>query len=194
MNFNTSKFIANVRKIHLTTIQERRAYNLIPGGKVLTRLENFIDYGDNQHISEALDKTCDNFVGNTMFRVLLSKLPPGQKIKITNIGPSQTRQLINQKGSSYSHRTHKVKINLNVYNNFCIGIPERQYYCVDKDEVDIKHKSIAESLFHEFTHCLHHIEDAVRYDLYRKSKLPDDNPWGDKEERRTISGYIEADT
>ncbi|MDR1609401.1 MAG: hypothetical protein LBR78_00915 [Holosporales bacterium] len=49
-------------------------------------------------------------------------------------------------------------------------------------------------MFHEFTHCLHEVEDRGRYRVYRAPKsLPDGNPWGKKEERRTISGYIEAD-
>jgi hypothetical protein len=36
---------------------------------------------------------------------------------------------------------------------------------------------------------LHHIEDATRYDLDRYSSVP--RPWHSKEERRTISGYID---
>jgi hypothetical protein len=74
-----------------------------------------------------------------------------------------------------------------------MGIPERQYYCMDeRGNISLKLKSLSSSIFHEFTHCLHEIEDRGRYDVDRHSVVPD--PWTDREERRTISGYIEADT
>jgi hypothetical protein len=54
---------------------------------------------------------------------------------------------------------------------------------------------MAGSMFHEFTHCLHEVEDRRRYSEYRdKDSLPDGDQWHTKEERRTISGYVGADT
>jgi hypothetical protein len=47
MEFNTPKFIASVRKIHLTTTKERQVYNSIPVEQVRPMLDNFIDYEGN---------------------------------------------------------------------------------------------------------------------------------------------------
>jgi hypothetical protein len=124
------------------------------------------------------------------------KLPAGQKLRIVDIGPDEAKKTPDkQTGSSYSHAMHAVKINLNVYDKLGVGIPDRQYYCVDETgNIALKLKSVSSSLFHEFTHCLHHMEDWRRYDSYRaKKSLPDGDPWSTKEERRTIAGYIEAD-
>jgi hypothetical protein len=39
------------------------------------------------------------------------------------------------------------------------------------------------------------VEEEARYCAYsNRYSLPTDDPWENKEERRTISGYIEADT
>jgi hypothetical protein len=136
-----------------------------------------------------------------MFRRLIielslhkGELPPGLKIKIINLAANDETK---NEGSRYSHTTYTVKVNLSRYNDDGTGTPERQYYCVDDNSnITTKHKSLAGSLFHEFTHCLHHIEDRKMYDLYRHSKpytIPGDeeNPWTNREERRTISGYID---
>ncbi|MDR2666920.1 MAG: hypothetical protein LBB34_02275 [Holosporales bacterium] len=37
------------------------------------------------------------------------------------------------------------------------------------------------------------MENIERYNLYCKNEFPDDNPWDDMEEQRTIAGYVEAD-
>ncbi|MDR0695701.1 MAG: hypothetical protein LBF56_02960, partial [Holosporales bacterium] len=69
---------------------------------VRNALDNVIDY-DRSLFSKALDEICNNIVGNTMFKLLLTKLPPGQKVKISDIGPEQTltgKVPIDQKGSS----------------------------------------------------------------------------------------------
>jgi hypothetical protein len=121
-------------------------------------------------------------------------MPIGRKVKIINRGPAEiTKELIEQKGSSY--KNYEVKINPNVYDSNGIGIPERQYYCVDdKSQIVLKLKSVAGSLFHEFTHCLHHVEDPEKYVVYYdEESLPEKDPWGTKEERRTISGYTKKD-
>jgi hypothetical protein len=87
-----------------------------------------------------------------------------------------------------------------MYGSDGVGIPERQYYCVDADgNIIHKRKSLVGSLFHEFTHCLHHIGDGMRYCVYSgEDSLSDDSPsfqklWSTREELRTISGYVAAD-
>jgi hypothetical protein len=185
-NFNATAFLEDANKVHLTNP------DTIPDYEVREKLNTFVDYGGNPRFSTALDEICTNVVGRTMFKMLMRKLPSGQMLKITDIGPVEAlSSLSKQKGSSYEN--YEVKINLNVYDRYGLGIPEKQYYCIDKDDITIKLKSIAGSIFHEFTHCLHETEDATRYALYGAGAPLKGNPWTDKEERRTISGYIEAD-
>jgi hypothetical protein len=191
MNINKELFIEDVKKIHLNNPEESIAFDAIQDEEVRQKLSNFIDCGDNTRISMALNEICTNLIGRTMFKLLMSRLSHGKKVKITDIGPRETGKTpIEQKGSSYGN--YEVKINLNVYDRYGVGIPERQYYCLDVDDLSIKRKSIAESLFHEFTHCLHHIEDVDRYITYYEEKLS--ALWDNKEELRTIAGYIEPDT
>jgi hypothetical protein len=184
MNFNKELFLENTRNIHLINT------NTIPDYEVREKLNTFVDYEGNPRISTALGEICTNVVGRTMFKILMSTLPPGQKIRITNIGPMEAlNPLIKQNGSSYLN--YELEINLNLYDRFGIGVPERQYYCLDKDDITIKRKSIAGSIFHEFTHCLHHVEDRERYNSYVEVKLS--GLWSNKEELRTIAGYVDAD-
>jgi hypothetical protein len=188
--------------------------------KVLSELLSIIDYDDLDYgdrpislVFDALAEICNNIVGNAMFRRLITeislyneKLPPVAKkrmIKIVNLGAEEETR---DEGSRYSHTTYTVKVNLNMYDDDGTGIPGRKYYGLD-DSGNITHKdkSLVGSLFHEFTHCLHHVENSELYDLYRKSKLPTipedektlknqlnkGNPWTNKEERRTISGCMD---
>jgi hypothetical protein len=189
-NFNTVAFLEDAMKVHL------RVGDTLSDADVMRKLDTFIDYGDNCRFSKALDEICTNVVGRTMFKLLICKLTPCRILKIIDVGPNETGELLHdQTGSSYSYSTHTVKINLNVYSSSGIGISERQYYCMDsKRNIVPKLKSLSASVFHEFVHCLHHLEDGIRYDAYRdKNSLPAGNPWTTKEELRTISGYIEKD-
>jgi hypothetical protein len=191
--FNRTLFLNDVKNIHLKP-NELPKFESVLEKDVRLKLDEFLEY-DKALFSKALDDVCNNFVGNTMFRLLVIKMPAGQKVKVVNIGPNLIGEsLTKQKGSSYDGRN--VKINLNVYDSSGIGIPERQYYCADaKGQIVLKLKSVVGSLFHEFTHCLHHIEEPEKYVMYSNiTSLPKNNPWGTKEERRTISGYIEKDT
>jgi hypothetical protein len=169
---------------------------------ILSKLDSIIDgsdldYGDRSQslLTDALANICDNPVGNTMFRILLTKLPPGQRIKIINLAANDATK---DQGSRYSHTTHTVKINLNMYHDDGSGIQGRQYYGIDENgNIIHKPKSLAGSLFHEFTHCLHHVSNSKKYmlDIDKKS-LPKGilrNTWTNKEERRTISGYIDSE-
>jgi hypothetical protein len=184
-NFNTTAFLEDAKRIHL------KVGDTLPDLNIKERIDEVIDY-DKSLFSMALDEICKNIVGNTMFRLLVSKKPPGRRLRIVDIGPEQTGKLLSkQKGSSY--KNYSVKINSNVYSRDGVGIPERQYYCVDeRDNVSLKMKSLSASLFHEFTHFLHHVEDRRRYSEYSaENSLPDGDIWHTKEERRTISGYID---
>jgi hypothetical protein len=185
MNFNTQLSIEDVRKVHLSNL------NTIPDDEVREKLNTFVDYEGNPRFSTALGEICTNVVGRTMFKILMLKKPSGKKLKIIDIGPREAKKcLIYQKGSSYENC--EVYINLNVYDSYGVGMPERQYYCVDEGDLSIKRKSIAESLFHEVTHCLHYVEDEEKYITCYNARLSE--LWSDKEELRTISGYIEPDT
>ncbi|MDR1609749.1 MAG: hypothetical protein LBR78_02770 [Holosporales bacterium] len=195
MSFNTTAFLEDAKRIHL------KEGDTLPDIDVRRMLSAITLHGftadDRERISKALDDICSNVVGNTMFGLLMTKLPPGLRLRIIDIGPEQTRTEkppIGQKGSSYSHEIHTVNINLNVYYRSGIGIPCRQYYCIDeRGGITTKPKSISSSLFHEFTHFLHHIEDPVRYDRDRHSPDPEDELWTSREECRTIAGYISPD-
>jgi hypothetical protein len=130
-----------------------------------------------------------------MFRILITKLTPGQKVKIVDLGPEQSvNPLIKQDGSSFAHDIYTVKINTNVYDSSGKGLAERQYYCVnEKGEITLSRKAIVTSMFHEFTHCLHYVEDAIRYKRASKTNSPDNGKmWGNDEECRTISGHVAA--
>jgi hypothetical protein len=83
-----------------------------------------------------------------------------------------------------------------VYSGSGVGVQERQYYCIDKARNSIIHKlkSVPHSMFHEFIHCLHHIEDGCSYGRDRIPTKPEDELWTSKEECRTIAGYINRST
>jgi hypothetical protein len=190
--FARTLFLNDVKNIHLKP-EELPKFESVQETDVRDKLDEFLEY-DTALFSKALDDVCNNFVGNTMFRLMMIKLPVGQKVKIIDIGPSEKDYaLTKQDGSSYG--AYEVWINLNIYDNSGVGISQRQYYCVDaKGQIVLKLKSMAGSLFHEFTHCLHHVEDTEKYAIYSKREsLLKDNPWRTKEERRTISGYTEKD-
>jgi hypothetical protein len=161
MEFNTPKFATSIRKIHLTTIQERQAYNSIPGGKARIRLDAFIDYDNNPRISAALDEICNNIVGNTIFRVLMSKMVVNNILnnrgKLMIVEQTRKRQ-----GSGFSHDEFEVRINLSRYEINGIGIASRQYYYIKEDgTLGTKLKSLSGSLFHEFCHGLHHVSGTT---------------------------------
>ncbi|MDR1234396.1 MAG: hypothetical protein LBJ92_04635 [Holosporales bacterium] len=176
--FNRAVFLEDTNKTHpiMSNIPDIR-----------DKIDEFIDY-DKSLFSKALDDVCNNIVGNSMFTLLMMNLPPNKKLSIINIGPAEARtgdQLVDQTGSSYSSTNYAVKINPNVYDSDGIGIPDRQYYCIDeKGNITLKLKSLSGSIFHEFTHCLHHIDGTMT-----KNKTRD--MWDSEEERRTISGYME---
>jgi hypothetical protein len=123
-----------------------------------------------------------------------------QKLKIINIGPEEAgEEPVEQNGSSYGNG--EVLINLNLYENETgTGIKERQYYFVDQYGIPLKKlKSVANSLFHEFTHCLHDAENSDLYSLYCQppgEKDPNEEyiVWSNSEEERTIAGFIPPNT
>jgi hypothetical protein len=194
--FNEEAFLEDAEKIHLKSDDELSAFESVPYTDVRSRLANitlagFTDDG-KALLSKSLDDICNNVVGKTMFRLLIAKKDPSE-LTITNIASREYGQpLVKQEGSSYDD--YDVWINLNVYDSSGVGIPERRYYYVDERKNITKGlKSLSGSLFHEFVHCLHDVENRIQYVTYYHSQLSGNNYWDDKEERRTISGYIEAD-
>ncbi|MDR1907997.1 MAG: hypothetical protein LBQ43_04030 [Holosporales bacterium] len=187
--FNTNMFIKDVMQVHLSS-NELQKFESIKG--VRERLREFIDY-DSALFTHALDEICRNTVGVTLFRLFLTKRAPGApKIKIENIGPAQQEEygepFAEQEGSSYENNV--VRINLNLYDSSGKGIPERQYYFVEKNgKIIRKGKSMPGSIFHEFVHALHEIEDKAQYKKNGDDEFCD--YWTDKEELRTISGYMD---
>ncbi|MDR1234398.1 MAG: hypothetical protein LBJ92_04645 [Holosporales bacterium] len=180
--FNRAVFLEDTNKTHpiMSNIPDIRS-----------KIDEFIDY-DKSLFSKALDDICNNIVGNSMFTLLMMKLSPGKRLKIINIGPEEAgKQPVDQTGSSCFW--HGININLNVYDISGVGIPERQYYCIDeKGNITLKLKSLSGSIFHEFVHCLHYAEDPIGCGADAdENSLPKGNPWTSNEELRTISGYID---
>ncbi|MDR1208093.1 MAG: hypothetical protein LBJ89_01945, partial [Holosporales bacterium] len=198
--FNNVKFLEDVRKVHLQSKEELAEFDAVTD--VRTRLNDMTlceFVGDELTLIHcSLDNICANFVGETMFRLLVAKKDP-KKLNITNIAiQEEQKELVKQLGSSYGDG--EVQINLNLYDKFGIGIKERQYYCIDQYNVPSeKPKSVEISLFHEFTHCLHDAED---HDLYNHYSQPHDGEYSDEEkvvwsnceEQRTIAGFIAPNT
>ncbi|MDR1234417.1 MAG: hypothetical protein LBJ92_04740 [Holosporales bacterium] len=192
-NFNKEVFLRDVgvsaNLIGMFSRVNRTRYTVSNIPDIRDRIDEFIDY-DKSLFSKALDDICNNIVGNTMFTLLMMNLPPDQKLRIINIGPEEAKEpLVKQIDGSYA--MHVVKINLNVYDSSDVGIPDRQYYCIDENcNITLKLKSLSGSLFHEFTHCLHHMENACKYKEDNDKKQFRHNPWYTAEECRTISGDL----
>jgi hypothetical protein len=171
--FNNVKFLEDVRKVHLQSKEELAAFDAVTN--VRTSLNDMTLCGfvgdELTLIHRSLDDICANFLGETMFRLLVAKKDP-KKLKITNIGHQQSKPLLIQDGSSYGD--NEVQINLNLYDRVGIGIPEKQYYGISNNIPSKKPKSVENSLFHEFTHCLHDAENAALYEhYYKKPKKKD---------------------
>jgi hypothetical protein len=186
--FNNMKFLEDVRKVHLQSNEEFAAFNAVTDVRNRRNDMTLCEFvGDELTlIHRSLDNICANVVGETMFRLLMAKKNP-KELKITNIGPQEAKEkLVKQLGSSYGNG--EVQINLNLYDLAGIGIQERQYYGINANNTqELKPKSVSNSLFHEFTHCLHDIEDSSDY---CRAYNQEDHTWGDHEEMRTIAGYM----
>jgi hypothetical protein len=137
-------------------------------------LRNYAQH--KQAFNKALNEICNNVVGNTLFRLLLIKMNGSRKIHLVNY---------NEDGSRFSNRDFAVKVNLSFYNYEGVGIPSRQYYCLNQDgTVSTKLKSLVGSIFHEFCHALHYVSGATADDT------EDGSIWNNKEELRTITGHM----
>jgi hypothetical protein len=116
-----------------------------------------VDYGKNPRFSKALNEICENLVGRTMFKVLMTKMILRHK----TMRICEHHSLLH--GSSY--KDNAVYINLSFYNASGTGIADRQYYYVDKgNQIKTKLKSLAGSVFHEFCHGLHDIGGTTKPD------------------------------
>jgi hypothetical protein len=179
MQFNEIKFLENVQKIHLNP-GEFSIYSAIPDAEVREKLEDFIDYGKNPRFSTALDEICENIVGRTMFRVLITKLK--NKKKIMHIEPHD------EDGSKY--KKFVVYVNLSFYEENSTGISSRKYFFLDeREEIKMKLKSLAGSIFHEFCHGLHHISGTVSKVKTVCITYKIQGAWRNDEELRTITCF-----
>jgi hypothetical protein len=181
MNFNESKFLENVQKIHLKS-NEISIYRAIADTAVRMKLDEFVDYGKNPRFSAALDEICANIVGRTMFKLLMTKMSVHkQTMRILE-------HTVEKYGSYYSKNT--VYINLNRYEADGSGKTHRQYYgATEEGKIFPKLKSMAGSIFHEFCHALHHISrtnmERRIYEICISVELR--KVWGEDEEFRTIN-------
>ncbi|MDR1236081.1 MAG: hypothetical protein LBJ96_03665, partial [Holosporaceae bacterium] len=178
--FNEIKFLENVQKIHLNP-EELSIYSAIPDAEVREKLEEFVKYGKNPRFSAALDEICENIVGRTMFKVLITKLK--NKKKIMHIEPHD------EDGSKY--KKFIVYVNLSFYEENGTGVSLRKYFYLDeKGEIKTKLKSLAGSVFHEFCHGLHDISGTDVHGIKRICTMHKiDDAWRDDEELRTITCF-----
>jgi hypothetical protein len=183
MIFDHLKFANAVKSLHIKP-EEILTYEAIPDSEVRKKLDDFIDYGENPRFSKALDEICENLVGRTMFKVLMTKM-------ILQHKTMSMCEHHNPKIGSY-YQNNIVYINLSFYEVSGIGIPSRQYYYIDeKHQVKTKLKSLAGSIFHEFCHGLHHVSETHKeysvYVLCISEALK--YVWGEDEELRTITCF-----
>jgi hypothetical protein len=188
MNFNETKFLENAPKIHLKP-EELPTYAAIADADVRVKLDEFVDYDANPRFSATLGEICENLVGRTMFKLLITKMIAGNTLK-TNGKIKIQEQDEKPKGSRFSSKEWAVKINSDFYEPDGTGISDRQYYGVTEEaEVDLKLKSMAGSAFHEFCHALHYISGTnMKYKIYNICiSVELQEVWGEDEEFRTIN-------
>jgi hypothetical protein len=182
MIFNQLKFTNAAKSIHVKS-EEISTYESIPDSEVRTKFSGFIKYGENPRFSKALDEICENIVGRTMFKILMTKLTTQHKTMCIceHHDPKE--------GSYYEESV--VYVNLSFYKENGEGIPSRYYfYITDTGEIKLKLKSLVGSIFHEFCHGLHDISGTYLSEIKTictTHKIQD--AWGDAEELRTITCF-----
>ncbi|MDR2576828.1 MAG: hypothetical protein LBC42_02140 [Puniceicoccales bacterium] len=178
-------FLRDAEKLHLT-FDETVVYSQIEDADVRKRLREFVDYEGT--FAEVLDEICSNVVGRTLFRLVATKAAMkrgGQRIGLYDGA---------QNSNLYSRKDFAVLINLRMFDDRGIGIDARQYYCIDEDgQIVPKRKTLVGTLFHEFCHALHDIEQIS--EITEAGELHNSNyilgcTWDNAEELRTISGCI----
>jgi hypothetical protein len=179
MIFNNEKFTNAVKSIHLKP-EEFSTYESIPDSEVRTKLNGFIDYGENPRFSVALEEICENIVGRTMFRILMTKLMLRHKRML----------LTHHDGDGSKYEESVVYVNLSFYKENGGGIPSRYYFYIDeKGEIKLKLKSLAGSIFHEFCHGLHDVSGthiSSKRNVLCVKDTPFKTTWSKDEELRTI--------
>jgi hypothetical protein len=180
MQFNEIKFSENVQKIHLNP-GKFSTYSAIPDAKVREKLEEFVKYGKNPRFSVALDEICENIVGRTMFKLLITKLQVEKELMY--IKPYV------EDGSKYKKPV--IYVNLSFYEENGTGIPSRKYFYIDeKGEIKTKLKSLTGSVFHEFCHGLHDVSKTKKsHNILCLKKTDFEGTWGNDEELRTITCF-----
>jgi hypothetical protein len=186
--FDEQKFRKSVKKIHIKP-KEMKIYSKISDGEVRLMLGEFVTCGKNPMIYHALDEICSNIVGRTMFKVLMTKMIV-QKSGLMKIVETHDPE----EGSSYKNNV--VHINPDFYESSGVGKPFRYYFYIDENgEIDMKLKSLAGSLFHEFCHALHDVSGCYRIGAKTTcSSEKIDGTWHEDEELRTITCFLDSNS
>jgi hypothetical protein len=180
MQFNEVDFLKSAQKIHLK-LEEIPIYETIPDAEVRKKLDEFIDYGKNPRFSKALDEICENIVGRTMFKVLMTKLQIEKK----------RMYIVPYEGNGSGYDKFVVYVNLSFYEENGEGVPLRHYFYIDdKNEIKMKLKSLAGSIFHEFCHGLHDVSETEKAEnIICRDETDFGQTWDHDEELRTITCF-----
>jgi hypothetical protein len=179
MIFNRKKFANAVKSIHLKP-EEISTYEAIPDSEVRKRLDEFIDYEKNPRFSAALDEICENIVGRTMFKVLITKLTVQHKTMCITT---------HYEGNGSMYDESVVYVNLSFYEENGEGIPYH-FYIDKKGEIKLKLKSLAGSIFHEFCHGLHDVSGTRKVkNIMCQNETDFGSLWTEDEELRTITCF-----
>jgi hypothetical protein len=131
----------------------------------------------------ALEEICENPVGRTMFKLLMTKLTMQKSMMsiVETHDPNEGR----------SYEDNKVYINLSFYKENGEGVPSRYYFYInEKREIKLKLKSLAGSVFHEFCHGLHDVSETEKTEnIICQDQTEFGSLWGDDEELRTITCF-----
>jgi hypothetical protein len=129
--FNKEAFLEDAKKVHLN----------IDDTNVREEIDNFIDY-DRLLFSKVLDDIYNNVVGNTMFTLLMMKLPIGQKLKIINIGPVENSEKYERdsvfpilKDRLWTSKEECRTIAGYVISNICHNYFDFYSYCMAKERI-----------------------------------------------------------
>jgi hypothetical protein len=131
--------------------------------------------------SKVLDEICENLVGRTMFKILITKM----------ILQHKTMHITHHDGDGSYYEKYVVYVNLSFYKKNGEGIPSRYYFYLDgKETINTKLKTLAGSIFHEFCHALHDVSETEKTkNIICQDKTDFGSLWGNDEELRTITCF-----
>ncbi|MDR3316950.1 MAG: hypothetical protein LBS68_02710 [Puniceicoccales bacterium] len=183
--FREDTFLRDAECLHLT-FDETIVYSQIEDADVRRRLGEFVRF--DGEFEKVLDELCSNVVGRTLFRLIATKATlrrQGQKIGLFH--GEGYRNL-------YSRPDFAVLTDLGMFDEGGNGLDSHQYYCINGDgEIEVRGKTLVGTLFHEFCHALHDIEQITEItemgELHRSNVILG-YTWDNAEELRTITGCI----